>query len=120
RRGKDLCSIRIGGGEPLASRSKCANDFGTSINDPKLAVPSASPVGILADASVVNIRRDNAARQARLELRDAADLPSTEGLAGEARLLTVERQLVKVVDDYDMGGTALTRPPPHTPVLRIR
>src|ERR1700751_3459150 len=103
RRGKDWRSIRVRGGEPLPSWTKSPNNLRVAVYHPELAVASASPVGILAHAGIVHVRRDDAARQTRLELRDAADLPSAEGLARETFLSPEERQLVEIVDDNDVA-----------------
>src|ERR1700704_2161081 len=73
-------SIGVSSGEPLALRTKRADDLGVPIPPPDLAVPAASPVSILPDARVVHIRRYDAARQSSLKLRDATDLPSAKGL----------------------------------------
>src|SRR5712664_1351875 len=116
--GKDWRSIRIGGGEPLPIRTKCPDDLGSPVHNPILAVHTASEIGVQAYASVV-IGGGNAARQTRLELRDAADLPSPEGFASETRLLPEERQLVEIVDDHNMAGVELGRAPQHARVVRI-
>src|SRR5437879_4670225 len=53
RRGEDWRSIRIGRSEPLATRSKCANDLGIAVNHPILAVYAASEVRVKAHTRVV-------------------------------------------------------------------
>src|SRR5205814_2770639 len=117
RRGEDRRSVRISSSEPLAARPKCPNNFGIAVNDPKLAIASASPVSILADASVVNVRRDNAARQPGLKLRNAADLPSAQNLASKSGLTAEEWKLVKIVDNRDMAGVHIVWSPQNGCVI---
>jgi hypothetical protein len=46
RRGEDRRAIGVGGGEPLAPRTKCADDLGITLNNPILAVHTASEIRV--------------------------------------------------------------------------
>src|SRR6185312_12379447 len=62
----------------------------------------------------------NAARRARLELGDAADLPSAQQLAPELRLIAEEWQVVDVVDDQNVARVELRWPPQVMSVIGVR
>ena len=95
--------------EPLAVLAKSADDLGRAAHHPVLTIRAAPEVRVQADPGVVR-SPGNAARGAGLELRDAADLPSTERPGRETRLLaTVERKLVEVIENKDVVDVG--RPP---------
>src|SRR5207302_295257 len=112
---EDRRAVRVRRGEPLvgvlrAIRRELADDFGMAADDVVLAVDPAAEVRIQAHAGVVFLL-GNTARRASLKLRDAADLPSTERLAGETRSVAEKWQVVKVIDDQDVAGVEFVRPP---------
>jgi len=93
--------------EPLAVLAKSADDLGRAAHHPVLTIRAAPEVRVQADPGVVR-SPGNAARGAGLELRDAADLPSTERPGRETRLLaTVERKLVEVIENKDVVDVEL-------------
>jgi len=57
-----------------------ADDLGRPVDEPVLAIHTATKVRIQTDASVIRTTSDTAG-QAGLELRDSADLPATQQLA---------------------------------------
>src|SRR5690242_5140818 len=109
---KDRRAIRVCSGEPLPRRAERANDVGVSIDDPILAVNAAAKIRVQSYARVV-IGSGYAARQSRLELCDPADLPATERLPSDSRLIPEKRKLVKVIDGYDVPGVELRGSPKH-------
>src|SRR5580704_5489600 len=52
-RGEDRRAIWVGGCEPLASWPKCADDLGIAVNNPILAIHTASEIRVQADTGVV-------------------------------------------------------------------
>src|SRR5882672_1941621 len=57
---------------------------------------------------------------ARLELRDAADLPSPQKFAAQTRVVLEERQVVKIVEYENVASIELRWPPQHLRVVRVR
>src|SRR6267142_2060342 len=57
---------------------------------------------------------------ARLELRDAADLPSAQKFAAQTRVVLEERQVVKIVEYKNVSSIELRWPPQHLRVVRVR
>src|SRR6266849_6599187 len=57
---------------------------------------------------------------ARLELRDAADLPSPQKFAAQTRVVLEERQVVKIVEYKNVASIELRWPPQHLRVVRVR
>jgi hypothetical protein len=87
-----------------------AKNCRSTVLDPEIAFTAASEASIETHAGEVVIAAD-AARQAGLELSEAADLPSAEQLAGQVGLALEEGQLVEEVDDQDMAVVEFRRAP---------
>src|SRR6266849_8177804 len=107
------------GVEPLAVGAEGPDDFRSAADDPVLAVLTATEVGVQAHSGVVR-GACHAAGQASLELCDAGDLPPSQHLAAQRRVVFEEWQVVEVVEDEDVTSVEFRRAPQHAYVICVR
>jgi hypothetical protein len=103
---EDRSTVRIRSSKPLAVRPKFSDDLGVSIHDPILPVHSTSKVGVESHTGVIGGPCD-AAWEPSLELRQTADLPSSQQLAGQRAVVLEEGQVVEIVEHQDVARVEL-------------